>query len=306
MKQPNESRRTEPSAALTTSLACMVFLLGSGCEGQAAEKLNEVLVGVAEVTVGDAAVVAHCANKETVTVAKEELGMNFLGMASPEGLQKVATQIQSGCESKKEEAEQESEDEKRFTDECKKQKLACGKTLDEMRATLCQKLAAELPLRGERRDKGIISNQRNWGCGDPGPAPELPTGFWEIDAEGKGSGKVVSVKLDSTDDEREGFARLTLRCKKGKLEGYVAETFKLDRTKTLAGQADKKKTKWPAAMSTDKKAIFLKDAKRAANDLKGKTKLTLTYKDAKRKTVTRSFDVKGFAQAAKKLDGCRL
>lgn len=301
LKERGSLLRSCTAAALWAMLGLL-----AGCEGKAEEKLNEVLAGIALIDFDDVNVVAKCKNAEIVVIEKGELGMNFLGMASPEGLQKVATQIQSSCEAKKEEAEQQTEDQKRFTEECKKQKLKCGDTVDEMRETLCKKLASELPLRGERRDKGIISNERNWGCGDPGAPPELPTGFWEVERDGRGRAQVVSLKLDSSDDDLDGFARLTVRCNKGKLEGYVAETFKLDRTKALVGQADKKKTKWPAAMSTDQKAIFLKDAKKAAGDLRGKSKLSVTYKNAKRKKVTRSFDVKGFDAAAKQLGRCRI
>lgn len=301
--RPRARRLVAPLLAAT-----LAGTLGPACKGSMEEKLREVLVQVVdEVSIGESEVVARCKNGEEVKVPTSELELNLFGMAEPERLGIVAKALSSSCEAQARGKVQEESDTKRFAEECAKKKIKCEGDVEAMRTALCAKLSSDLPLRGEKRDEYIASNARNWGCPDPGPPQIGATGWWEVEEEGKGKKASITLKLASEEAKDGSSSRLTVRCEGGKPSLYIAGDTKLAKTKKVDAKVDGKKQSWKAAMSTDKTAVFVKDIKPAVAAMsKGKT-LLVTFKDARKKTVQRTFDIQGFAAASKGLrKACKL
>jgi hypothetical protein len=60
-------------------------------------------------------------------------------------------------------------------------------------------------------------------------------------------------------------------------------------------------------MSTDRKAVFMKDPKGAVGDLRGKKELVLSLMNDDKQTIERKFPIGGVENAVKKLGRrCRL
>jgi hypothetical protein len=285
------------------SVFATTTLVASGCSEDAVKAIAEAVKNEADdVKLTDTALEAKCKTGETVKVAKEELEMNVLGMIEFEKQEKAAKSIADQCDAFKKQERKEDVQLSAFKKVAEEKKLDIeGKDVEAARKIICDALAAELPLKGDRRTELITRNTTSYGCEDPGE-PELgPERYWVIE-EDKGT---VYLKLNSEEKEDSAPDRFTIRCKRGKkLDAYFATTDRLKKGR-ITGKADKRRVRWSANLAKSKKAIFLKKPKKDLKALKGKKKLYIRYPAAKK--VEATFDIDGVDAAFKKLKGrCRV
>jgi hypothetical protein len=280
-----------------------VVATAAACDSDMDKRLLGAISSVAdEVTIGEAEVVAKCKTGDLAKVPVAELGLDMFGMADIEKQEAVAKKLMATCEAigkKKREAERVT---KLFADVATERDLdISGKEIDEARKIVCDSLAKDLPLKGDKRTEMVTRHRVDYGCEDPGE-PELgPERYWQVERE-KGT---VYLKISSEEKDGAASDRFTIRCKGGKkLDAYFATTSRLKKGK-ISVTADNKRGKWASNLSKSKKSIFLKKPAKDLKLLKGKKTMQVRY-PARRKTVA-TFDIEGFTAAAKNLKGrCRL
>lgn len=282
--------------------ACTLAPLG-GCSEEAVGNIAQAVKNDAEgVKLTDTHLEARCKTGEVVKVPAEELELNMLGMIEFNKQEAAAKSIVDQCDAFKKQERKEDVQLSAFKKVAEEKKLDIeGKDLEAARKIVCDALAAELPLKGDRRTELATRNTTSYGCPDPGE-PELgPERYWQISDE-KGT---VYLKLDSEEKEDSAPDRLTIRCKNGrKLDAYFATTERLKKGRVTA-RIDKRKKRWRVNLAKSKKAIFLRRAKKDLKALKGKKTLKVRY--PARKKVEATFDIEGIDAALKNLKGrCRV
>jgi len=288
-------------------LTGLVLAVPVGCADDTKKRLADALAFVgATVVVTAASVDATCASGDAVSLPAEELGINALGMAKTKDLQAVAQKIANLCDEKQRAKAKADQETATYTEKAKKLGIdATGKTIDALKAMICQKLDAELPRNDPMRKESIQEHARLYGCKDPGPPAELLTKAWQITKTPAQKGKPAAtfLRLDAQDG-----ARLIAKCDK-KLDVYVSLSEPLKKkTKDVYVALDgKKPSKWKIVASTDGKAFFLKDGKPNLKTLATAESVKFSYPPTKgKKLVSVSFPVDGLTAAVTELPAlCR-
>jgi hypothetical protein len=279
---------------LRSLLACSVILASSmlavGCSGDTQKQLQAPLEGIAKITLGDQ-VEAVCAGGDTMTVPNDEIGLNVIGMGDVESMTKVAKKIQTFCDTKEKERRVASSQLKHLDELIDGRKLKIdGDDVDAKRETVCAELALTLPVDADERTSAVNLNRNTYGCEDPGKPEDQPQKGWSISHDPSKRWATAKLELD------DGKSELTFRCKQKDLKVYVKTGERMRKGKVTA-KLDRKKAKWKVKTSPDKKYIFLPSPKTRARELAKTEKLTLTYKNARKKTRRKTFPTDGFDTA---------
>jgi hypothetical protein len=281
----------------------LASLLLTGCQGDLEKKLAGTLSSSVEtLAIGDPDITVTCRGSgEEIRIPTAELDMDAFGLADLEKLTAVAQKIKNSCEDVARSKREVETTRRNLESRAKELHIAVdGKSNEDLQTAICEAAKAKLPLRGDKRARLILENNQTYGCPDPGE-PVLPSwGFWEIDKDGAGKDARVSLRLDSDDEGGARVDRFAIRCVNGKRDAYVASTESFS-SAPITLSVDGKKVAVKPKVSPDKKALLFSDVKKLAPALKGKSKMTVTYKTTAKKNVTRTFVVEGIDAAMKKL-----
>lgn len=288
----------------------LVVVLGiglAGCGGDLAPRLQKPLEGqgIREVTVDETKVSATCSQGDKVEVPVAELELNFMGMAKTDKIAAVVKKIVTTCEDK--DSEKKRLAGIREAQGAKAKELGIdisGKDDEAVRAAICEKLTAALPVKEPDRSRLAEANARSWKCPPAPKLDDLPTGRWQIELASVAGPKRGPSFLRLENDDG---AKLTYRCASAKLDVYVQTAMPAKKgTKLVDAKLDGAKAlKWKVKPSTDGKALFLVDARAAARTLAAANRLTLAVPNAKGSSAV-TFEVKGAGEAQKQLPkGCK-
>lgn len=288
----------------------LLVLLGlglAGCGGDLAPRLQKPLdgQGIKEVTVDETKISASCAQGDKVEVPVAELELNFMGMAKTEKIASVVKKIVTACEAKDDEKKRIAGI--REAQGAKARELGidiAGKDDEAVRAAICEKLTAALPVKEPERNRIAEANERSWKCPPAPKVDELPTGRWQIEIASVAGPKRGPSFLRLENDDG---AKLTYRCASAKLDVYVQGAAPAKKgTKVIDAKLDGgKAAKWKIKPSTDGKALFMVDAKAAAKAMAAASRVTLAVPGAKGSTAV-TFEIKGVGEAQKQLPkGCK-
>lgn len=265
------------STALAIGCSALALTL-AGCDSDIDVRIGEALKGTAEsVTLSDTHVIARCTSGDEAKVPLAQLELDIFGMADIEKQTAVAQSLQQQCEAAKKKKAQAERTESALEKAAASLAITVeGKDQAALRQEVCAALAKQLPRKGDERARKIAEHTRDFGCEDPGE-PELgPERLWLVEEKGAGAKKALYLRLDSEVPEGEAPDQLTIKCGgKKKLDAYIATTTRLKKG-PLSVAVDGKKARWRTTLSKSKKAVFLKDAKKAVKALLDKDQLVVT------------------------------
>jgi len=142
-----------------------------------------------------------------------------------------------------------------------------------------------LPRSKEARDNDIRKNTNLYGCKVPNEGPAA-SGNWR--AEVRPEKGLVSASLYSKKD------RLSLRCKNDTLSFVFHASERLYKNSdVLKVRLGREKKSWNVSLLPGKRALAIEGADFRLVELKGQQTLALTYKNAKKRSRTKTFKIKG-------------
>ncbi len=279
----------------------------AGCGGDLAPRLQKPLEGqgIKDVAIDETKITATCAQGDKVEVPASELELNFMGMAKTDKIAAVVKKVITLCEKQDEEKKRLAGI--REAQGAKARELGVdvtGKDEEAIRAAICEKLTAALPVKEPERTRLAEANERSWKCPPAPTLEELPTGRWQVEIVATAGPKRGPSFLRLDNDAGD---KLTYRCASAKLDLYVQPSTPAKKgTKVISAKLDGgKAVTWKVKPSTDGKALFFVDGKGTAKALASAKRVTLAVPNAKGTSAV-TFDVKGAGEAQRQMPkGCK-